>query len=63
MKVSDRIWLWWNGYCTKHIVQKTPAGCDENNTPTCKLCPECDEEDALRWEKRKSAILARVRIK
>ena len=38
-KLWARLYLWWHGWCPKHLIEKTHSLPDE-----C-YCPMCEEED------------------
>lgn len=55
MKIGDKIALWWNGYCLKHLCPK------EMTEPSVgMMCPKCVKESVLLKQELIHARITRI---
>lgn len=47
MTLRDRIWLWWHGYCTKHVIERR-----WEMGAMATVCPKCWPEQRDRHIKK-----------
>jgi hypothetical protein len=45
-----KIYLYWHGYCTRHVVQKEWGGYDPESM--YRYCPECEKESDAKHDRR-----------